>query len=204
MARVQVEREALIARYESGPARLKAALAKVPPEALQWRPAPGEWSAHEIVVHCADSEANAALRIRYLVAEMARVVRGGGRVLCIESAVGFAAGVDDELRLRTTGFTSPRIGRELAGLLRRAGLRDVAAVPHAHVTTDQPDVAALRAEFRAGRGTRALAVRDGWCAADEVERYFDQLERSVELGSYLECELHLAVMGKKPGAAAPG
>ena len=69
MARVQVEREALIARYESGPALLKAALAKVPPEALQWRPAPGEWSAHEIVVHCADSEANAALRIRYLVAE---------------------------------------------------------------------------------------------------------------------------------------
>ena len=69
MAKVQVEREALIARYEAGPARLKAALAKVPPEALQWRPAPGDWSAHEIVVHCADSEANAALRIRYLVAE---------------------------------------------------------------------------------------------------------------------------------------
>src|SRR3982751_2944227 len=69
MAKVLAEREALIARYESGPARLKAALAKVPPEALQWRPAPGEWSAHEIVVHCADSEANAALRIRYLVAE---------------------------------------------------------------------------------------------------------------------------------------
>jgi hypothetical protein len=69
MAKVQVEREALIARYEAGPARLKAALAAVPPEALQWRPAPGEWSAHEIVVHCADSEANAALRIRYLAAE---------------------------------------------------------------------------------------------------------------------------------------
>src|SRR5436309_1672508 len=66
MAKVLAEREALIARYESGPGRLKAALAMVPPEALQWRPAPGEWSAHEIVVHCADSEANAALRIRYL------------------------------------------------------------------------------------------------------------------------------------------
>ncbi|HEY3108640.1 MAG TPA: DinB family protein [Chloroflexota bacterium] len=69
MAKVLAEREALIARYQSGPTRLKAALATVPPEALQWRPAPGEWSAHEIVVHCADSEANAALRIRYLVAE---------------------------------------------------------------------------------------------------------------------------------------
>jgi hypothetical protein len=69
MAEVKVEREALIRQYEAGPARLKAALATVPPEALQWRPAPGEWSAHEIVVHCADSEANGALRIRYLVAQ---------------------------------------------------------------------------------------------------------------------------------------
>lgn len=36
---------------------------------LQWRPAPGKWSAHEVVVHCADSETNAAMRIRYLTAE---------------------------------------------------------------------------------------------------------------------------------------
>lgn len=69
MAKVEIEREQLIAQYAAGPARLKAALAKVPPEAMQFRPAPGEWSAHEIVVHCGDSESNGALRIRYLVAE---------------------------------------------------------------------------------------------------------------------------------------
>jgi len=66
---LQTEREALIQRYADGPARLTAALAKVPAEALQWRPAPGEWSAHEVVVHCADSETNAAMRIRYLAFE---------------------------------------------------------------------------------------------------------------------------------------
>ena len=60
------ERETLIRQYADGPARLKAALASVPPEALQWRPKPGEWSAHEVVVHCADSETNAAARIRFL------------------------------------------------------------------------------------------------------------------------------------------
>lgn len=43
---------------------------------MRWRPAEGEWSAHEIVVHCADSESNAALRIRYLVAEANPVVMG--------------------------------------------------------------------------------------------------------------------------------
>ncbi|HET7875804.1 MAG TPA: DinB family protein [Methylomirabilota bacterium] len=62
-------RERLIAEYARGPERLQSALAQVPDEARQWRPKPGEWSAHEIVVHCADSETNAALRIRYLVAE---------------------------------------------------------------------------------------------------------------------------------------
>lgn len=70
------ERSALIDRYERGPARLKAALAQVPAEALQWRPGPGRWSAHEIIVHCADSETNAAMRVRYLVAESSPTIVG--------------------------------------------------------------------------------------------------------------------------------
>ncbi len=60
------ERDALIEQYAQGPDELRKALARVPKEALQWRPAPGKWSAHEVVVHCADSETNAALRLRYL------------------------------------------------------------------------------------------------------------------------------------------
>ena len=76
MALSSTERASLIDRYERGPARLKAALAQVPAEALQWRPGPGRWSAHEIIVHCADSESNAAMRIRYLVAEPAPTIVG--------------------------------------------------------------------------------------------------------------------------------
>jgi hypothetical protein len=70
------DRAALIERYAKGPALIKAALARVPREALQWRPGPGTWSAHEVVVHCADSESNAALRIRYLLAEDQPVIQG--------------------------------------------------------------------------------------------------------------------------------
>lgn len=70
------ERESLIRRYEEGPDRLKSAFAKVPEEARQWRPAPGKWSAHEIVCHCADSETNASLRIRTLTAEKEPVIVG--------------------------------------------------------------------------------------------------------------------------------
>ena len=49
------ERAAMIERYAHGPTLLKRALAKVPADALKWKPAAGKWSAHEIVVHCADS-----------------------------------------------------------------------------------------------------------------------------------------------------
>ena len=76
MALSQAERQTLIRRYAEGPPRLRAALAAVPQKALQWRPKPGEWSAHEVVVHCADSETNAATRIRYLVAEERPVIQG--------------------------------------------------------------------------------------------------------------------------------
>src|SRR5262249_50228110 len=53
-----------------------SAFQKVPEDARQWRPAPGKWSAHEIVCHCADSETNAYLRIRTLMADKDPVIAG--------------------------------------------------------------------------------------------------------------------------------
>jgi hypothetical protein len=76
MAMDRRERDKLIQQYADGPARLRSAFEKVPPEVRQWRPAPGEWSAHEVVVHCADSEMNGAMRIRYLGAEKEPVLAG--------------------------------------------------------------------------------------------------------------------------------
>jgi hypothetical protein len=66
----------LIRRYAEGPARLRKALEIVPKEALKWRPAPGKWSVHEVIVHCADSETNAHMRIRYLLAEADPLIVG--------------------------------------------------------------------------------------------------------------------------------
>ncbi|MEX2224427.1 MAG: DinB family protein [Candidatus Rokuibacteriota bacterium] len=76
MSLTRTERERLVQQYADGPARLEAALAGVAPEARKWRPAPGEWSAHEVACHCADSETNAAARIRYLVCETDPLVLG--------------------------------------------------------------------------------------------------------------------------------
>jgi hypothetical protein len=72
----QEERADMIERYAQGPARLRAVFEKVPAEARQWRPGPGQWSAHEVVCHCADAEANAAMRIRYLLAEAEPLIVG--------------------------------------------------------------------------------------------------------------------------------
>jgi hypothetical protein len=69
MTLTAAERERRIKQYADGPARLRAAVEAVPPDAMKWRPAPNEFSVHEIVVHCADSETNAAARIRYIMAE---------------------------------------------------------------------------------------------------------------------------------------
>ncbi len=70
------DRETLIRRYEEGPRKLRAALAKVPAEAMQWRPGEGKWSAHEVAIHCADSETNAAARIRFLATEPDPMIQG--------------------------------------------------------------------------------------------------------------------------------
>jgi len=70
------QRQGLIERYEQGFERLRSALAAVPPAALRWRPAQGSWSVQEVVVHCADSETNAAARLRYLLCENEPVIIG--------------------------------------------------------------------------------------------------------------------------------
>ena len=63
------EREQLIDKYAAGAARLREALAKAPEEIRKWRPEPGEFSVHEIICHCADSETNSHGRIRFVIAE---------------------------------------------------------------------------------------------------------------------------------------
>ena len=63
------QREVLIQTYADGPAKLQAAVAKAPEAMRKWRPEAGEFSVHEVGVHCADSETNSYGRIRFLVAE---------------------------------------------------------------------------------------------------------------------------------------
>ncbi|WP_243295798.1 DinB family protein [Geothrix mesophila] len=69
-------REAHLLRYRTGPALLRRVWEEVPAEARTWRPAEGKWSAHEVVVHCADSETYGAIRIRLLLADPEPLIVG--------------------------------------------------------------------------------------------------------------------------------
>jgi hypothetical protein len=113
MSHSQTEREALIRRYEQGPERLRAALARVPAKAVKWRPAEGRWSAHEVVCHCADSETVAAARIRFLLAEPKPVIAGYDQAQWAKSFDYHAAPIDVALS------TVDSVRANTAALLRR-------------------------------------------------------------------------------------
>src|SRR5712692_5500148 len=62
-------RQQLIVRYKDGYRAVAAALEGAADAELDAKPAPGKWSAREIVHHLADSEMTSAIRLRLLVAE---------------------------------------------------------------------------------------------------------------------------------------
>ncbi len=70
------DRSRLIQQYGAGPEVLRSAWEACPPAARYWQPSPDDWSAHEIILHCGDSETFAATRIRLLLAEPAPLIVG--------------------------------------------------------------------------------------------------------------------------------
>jgi DinB superfamily len=69
------KREQLIARYKDGYRVVSAALDGATDAELDSKPAPGKWSAREIVHHLADSEMTSAIRLRLLIAEERAAIR---------------------------------------------------------------------------------------------------------------------------------
>jgi DinB superfamily len=69
-------RDALVAKYKDGYAQVASALDGATDAELDRRPAPGKWTAREIVHHLADSEMTSAIRLRRLLAEDRPVIVG--------------------------------------------------------------------------------------------------------------------------------
>lgn len=69
-------RTKLIDQYKDGYRLVADALAGAPDDELDTAPAPGKWTAREIVHHLADSEMTSAIRLRLLVASPSPQIMG--------------------------------------------------------------------------------------------------------------------------------
>lgn len=70
------ERNQKIELYGQGFEMLVHILQDIPREMWQFKPAPNEWSIHEVIIHLADSESNASLRARKLIVEPGGMLMG--------------------------------------------------------------------------------------------------------------------------------
>ncbi len=70
------DRAALVESFAAGAASVRQAWDRVAAAARRFRPAPGEWSPHELVIHLVDADVNGYLRFRKLVAEPGATVPG--------------------------------------------------------------------------------------------------------------------------------
>ena len=70
------ERNEKIELYGKGYEMLLETLGAIPKEMWKFKPEPQEWSIHEVLIHLADSESNAALRARKLIVEPGGTLMG--------------------------------------------------------------------------------------------------------------------------------
>ena len=75
------ERNEKIELYGNGFDRLTETLKDIPHEMWKFKPEPTEWSVHEVLIHLADSESNAALRARKLIVEPGGTLMGYDQAL---------------------------------------------------------------------------------------------------------------------------
>ncbi|MGE3956664.1 MAG: DinB family protein [Vicinamibacterales bacterium] len=69
-------RQTLIAAYKDGYRVIAEALADASDDELDAAPAPGKWTARQIVHHLADSEMTSAIRLRLLIASPSPAITG--------------------------------------------------------------------------------------------------------------------------------
>ncbi|GMU87748.1 MAG: hypothetical protein AMXMBFR48_29890 [Ignavibacteriales bacterium] len=64
-----MERTALLTDYRNGYKKITEAMKNIPFELWDYKPSPEKWSVREILIHLADSEVNAFIRVRKMLAE---------------------------------------------------------------------------------------------------------------------------------------
>jgi ubiquinone/menaquinone biosynthesis C-methylase UbiE len=146
--------------------------------------------------------------LRYLdrpdaaLGEMARLARPGGSVLAFDfdSDQTVVDAPDPALTRRIAevldaAVPHPWIGRQLFGLFRRAGLRDVRVVPHVICLSGAAGFAVYR---QLNQGTIDRARQAGQVTAEEVAAWWAALERAGETEMFFTAVLGFIAVGCKP------
>ena len=149
------ERQLALETYAAAYNAVHTTMATVPAEALHYRPRPGRWTIHEILIHLADSECNAYIRCRTIVAEP------GGKILAY-----------DQDKLATElAYTkqSTEEALELFKLLRSMTVRMLRALP---------DAAWARTAEHSANGTTSL---DDWLSiyAGHIPTHIRQIRENL-------------------------
>lgn len=146
--------------------------------------------------------------LRYLaspetaVGEMARVAHSGGSVLAFDfdSDQTIVDAPDPVLARRIAEVLDAAvphswIGRQLFGLFKRAGLRDVRIVPHAICFSGAAGFAVYQ---RLNQGTIDRAVQVGQVTADEADAWWAALTQAAEAETFFTAVLGFIAAGRKP------
>lgn len=93
------DRQAKIEAYGHGYDLLSAALDAIPRESWEYKASPKDWSVKEVVVHMADSESMAALRVRKLIVEPGSTLMGYNEAGWADALQYQKQDVDDALQI---------------------------------------------------------------------------------------------------------
>ncbi len=132
---------ALIDAYAGGPRLLEQALAGIPEDERRFTPGPEHWSIHENVMHVVENDLVYAVRLRYLLAEPAKI------------PVSF----DGSRWSRTLGYRAQPL-REALALFRAS--RESTAALLTMLPQDAWDRSGPHWEQDAGSGLRTITVAE--------------------------------------------
>jgi ubiquinone/menaquinone biosynthesis C-methylase UbiE len=135
------------------------------------------------------------------VLDMVRVTRPGGRIVVADTDWESAVQDHDDLELTTriqqawvNTRPSGRVGRQLSGLFRRAGLEGVSVEP---VTTASTEYTEFHRAYITP-GFAAQAVSTGSVTAEEASRWVASIEAAAAEGRFLRSVTMFVVSGRVP------
>lgn len=134
------------------------------------------------------------------LAEMVRVTRPGGRIVCCEMDYGGRFLDFEDMSLVEKVYArggyprNPYIGRQLFRRFRRLGLTDVEVQGYLRTGTDAAAWGELGADLQ-------RAISEGAVTGEEAERFESQFRARVAAGEFLSASASFVARGTKPAAA---